>query len=59
MNGKGHPSTIDELYYYIEGEFKILRNEIANMKKFTYWVAGTASAAAVSIFVGILKLLGN
>lgn len=59
------PKTIGELFFYMDGEFTRLQTEIKgvqdemeNMKKFTYWVAGISGGSAATVFLGVCKLVG-
>ncbi len=52
------PTTIGELFIYMEGEFIRLQTELDNIKKFTYWVAGISGASSATVFLGVCKLVG-
>ncbi len=59
------PTTIGELFIYMEGEFLRLQTEVKNLheemesaKNFTYWVAGISGASSATVFLGVCKIAG-
>jgi len=56
--GNSEPKTIRELYFYIQGEFKAIREELQNARKITFWIGGIAGGIVTGLIIGLFKLLG-
>ncbi len=56
-NGKIIPKNTRELFIFMQGEFKILKQKIDNIKKITFWVAGISASIVSGIITGIVNLI--
>lgn len=54
----GAIKTVNELHIYIDGKFDMLRTEIRNIRKVTFWMGGLAGGIVTGIVVGLFKLVG-
>lgn len=52
------PKTIRELYFYIQGEFKTIREDLQNTRRIVFWIGGIAGSIATGVILGLFKILG-
>ena len=53
------PETVNELYFYMQGEFKELRKEIQGERKFTGFISGFVGLIAGGVGASIILIIIN
>lgn len=53
------PETIRELFFYLQGEFKEVRQEVKAQRRFVYWFSSTISGIVASIAFCLIRIFNK